>query len=494
MEEFDERAIFARGPVVVFRWRNAPGWPVEYVSPNASEVFGHTAEDFVSGRVPYASLIHEDDAARVAREVTDASSSEASSFVHAPYRIRHREGAISWLHDVTRIVRGADGTPTHFFGYVVDVTSRVAAEEQARELERRLLHAQKLESLGVLAGGIAHDFNNLLTGILGQASLARRVGKVDSITLESLEQIELLARRAAELTRQLLSYSGRGNVLVEPVDLGELVDETVSMLGLAVSRTTTLVVERGSSLPAIDADRAQIQQVVMNLLTNAGEALDGRAGRVTLRLRAEAGEVLLEVEDTGRGLTEEVRQKLFDPFFTTKGAGRGLGLSAVLGIVRAHGGRIDVRSQPDVGSNFSVTFPASPSRPRRRADSLPPAPAQRQGTVLVVDDERAIRRSVRAILEHAGYRVLEAADGQEGLTVFDRHREAIALVLLDLTMPGMSGPETFVAIRERSKVPIVLTSGFSARHDAVIERASAFLQKPYTADDLERTLAAVLAG
>jgi PAS domain S-box-containing protein len=494
MEEFDERAIFARCPVVVFRWQNAPGWPVEYVSPNAPEVFGHSAEDFLSGRVPYASLIHEDDAARVASEVSEASASEAASFVHAPYRIRHRDGTVSWLHDVTRIVRGADGMPTHFFGYVVDVTSRMLAEEQARELERRLLHAQKLESLGVLAGGIAHDFNNLLTGILGQASLARRLGQVDGRTLESLEQIELLARRAAELTRQLLSYSGRGNVLVEPVDLGELVDETVSMLGLAVSRTTTLVVERAASLPAIDADRAQIQQIVMNLLTNAGEALEGRAGRVTLRLRADDDEVRLEVEDTGRGMTEEVRQKLFDPFFTTKGAGRGLGLSAVLGIVRAHGGRIEVRSTPDVGSTVGVTFPASPSRPRRRMDSLPPAPAKRRGTVLVVDDERAIRRSVRAILEHAGHAVLEASDGQEGLTVFDQHRDTIVLVLLDLTMPGMSGPETFVALRERSAVPIVLTSGFSARHDAIIERASAFLQKPYTADDLERTLGAILAG
>jgi PAS domain S-box-containing protein len=494
MEDFDERAIFARGPVVVFRWRNAPGWPVEYVSPNASEVFGVSADDFLSGRVPYAALIHEDDASRVAGEVSDASASEASSFVHAPYRIRHRDGSVAWLHDVTRIVRGADGVPTHFFGYVVDVTSRVLAEEQARELERRLLHAQKLESLGVLAGGIAHDFNNLLTGILGQASLARRVGQLDGQTRESLEQIELLARRAAELTRQLLSYSGRGNVLVEPVDLGELVDETVSMLGLAVSRTTTLVVERSTTLPAIDADRAQIQQVVMNLLTNAGEALEGRVGRVTLRLLAPPDEVLLEVEDTGRGMTDEVRQKLFDPFFTTKGAGRGLGLSAVLGIVRAHGGQIGVRSQPDVGSTITVTFPASRSQPRRRTDSLPPVLARQQGTILVVDDERAIRCSVRAILEHAGYQVLEAADGQEGLTIFERHRDAIALVLLDLTMPGMSGPETFAAIRERGDVPIVLTSGFSARHDAIIERASAFLQKPYTADDLERMLANVLGS
>jgi PAS domain S-box-containing protein len=490
----DERAIFVRGPVVVFRWRNALGWPVEYVSPNAAEVFGHAAEDFLSGRVPYAGLVHEEDAARVAEEVAAASASDATSFVHAPYRIRHRDGSICWLHDVTRVVRGPDGAPTHFLGYVVDVTSRVHAEEQARELERRLLHAQKLESLGVLAGGIAHDFNNLLTGILGYASLSRRAGPSDARYRENLEQIELLARRAADLTQRLLAYSGRGTVRMEPLDLTELVDETVSMLGLAVARTTTLVIERGQGLPAIEADRAQVQQVVMNLLTNAGEALEGRAGRVTLRLEPRGREVVLEIEDTGCGMTDEVKQKLFEPFFTTKGTARGLGLSAVQGIVRSHGGRIEVRSQPNVGSTVSVSFPASEAPARRRTETLRPAPDRRSGTVLVVDDEPTVRRSVRAILARAGFEVLQASDGLEALELFERARDRISLVLLDLTMPGLSGPETLEALRERSQVPVVLTSGFAAGHDAVLAQADAFLPKPYTAETLEQTLDAVLAA
>lgn len=501
----DELAVFAHGPVVVFRWRNAPGWPVELASPNALEVFGHSSEDFVSGRVPYASLIFDEDMVRVAREVAEASASDAESFVHAPYRVRHADGSTRWLHDVTRIERGPDGVPTHFLGYVVDVTLRIEAEEQARELERRLLHAQKLESLGVLAGGVAHDFNNLLTGILGHASLARRqLPDGDERTSESLEQIELLARRAAELTRQLLSYSGRGSFVIEPVDLGEVVEETVAMLGVAVSRTTTLVVERAPNLPRIEADRTQIQQIAMNLLTNAGEALEGRAGKVTLRLfstplpaldvPAATREVILEVEDTGRGMDAGVRERLFDPFFTTKGTGRGLGMSAVLGIVRAHRGRIEVRSVPNAGSIVVVAFPAIDApRPTSRIAPSRPAESARGGTVLVVDDEHGVRTAVAAILRHAGFTVLLARDGTEGLAMFDRHKAEIALVLLDLTMPGLSGPDTFRALRERSTaIPVIITSGFSAQHDASIEDASAFLQKPYTADELERTVIAVL--
>jgi CheY-like chemotaxis protein len=204
-------------------------------------------------------------------------------------------------------------------------------------------------------------------------------------------------------------------------------------------------------------------------------------------------EVILEVEDSGSGMTDEVREKLFDPFFTTKGAGRGLGMSAVLGIVRAHRGRIEVRSSLGDGSVVRVSFPAIEGQARPRTEPDAPEPRPAHATILVVDDEAAVRAAVRAILTHVGFTIVLASDGAEGLALFDRHRDAIDLVLLDLTMPGLSGPETFAALRARdAAVPIVLTSGFSARHEAIIERASAFLQKPYTADELERTLAAVL--
>jgi PAS domain S-box-containing protein len=513
-DEFDERAVFVRGPVVVFRWRNAPGWPVEYVSPNAVEVFGWSAESFVRGEVSYADLIFSEDAERVAREVDEASASAVSSFVHEPYRVRHRGGSVHWLYDFTHVLRGPDGRATHYLGYVIDITDRIEAEAQARELERRLLHAQKLESLGVLAGGVAHDFNNLLTGILGQASLARRqLAGSESPALESIEQIELLARRAAELTRQLLAYSGRGSFVLEPVDLGEVARELVAMLGVALPKNASLTLELAPTLSPVHADRSQMQQIAMNLLTNAGEALGGTPGRVVMRTyveecdearlrevyerpeRAPGRYVVLEVADTGCGMDEGVRRRLFDPFFTTKGAGRGLGMSAVLGIVRAQAGLVHVESEPGRGTTFKVLLPATVAEPAAPAPVFSTASPPRMGVVLVVDDEAGIRTSLAKVLAHLGYGVLLASEGAEALETLERHGAEVVAVLLDLTMPGMSGPETLEALRLRAPaLPVLLTSGYSETETASAPGAAAFLQKPYGIDELERTLAAVISG
>lgn len=515
-EELDERAIFVRGPVVVFKWRNAAGWPVEYVSPNAAEVFGHGAAAFLSGEVPYAELILAEDVERVGREVATASESDTPAFVHEPYRVRHADGRVRWLYDFTHVIRDAGGRATHFLGYVIDITERVEAEEQARELERRLLHAQKLESLGVLAGGVAHDFNNLLTGILGQASLARRrlakdpgLRSIDS----AVEQIELLSRRAAGLTRQLLAYSGRGSFVKEPVDLGEVVRETVSMLGVSVPKNASLDLELAPQLPAIDADRTQMQQIAMNLLTNAGEALGGASGRVVLRTYVEdcsperlaerydaasatpGAYVALQVSDTGVGMDDGVLAKLFDPFFTTKGAGRGLGMSAVQGIVRGHAGVLRVDSEPGKGTTFTLLFPA---RAGARVVPAPPVralPRRSVGTVLVVDDQASIRFTLRTLLTDFGYRVVLAGEGAEALALFAAYRDEIVAVVLDLTMPGMSGTETLEALRARAPaLPVILSSGFNETDLAAAHGATAFLQKPFGADELEQVLATAIRG
>ncbi|GAB4201820.1 MAG: hypothetical protein OHK0013_14330 [Sandaracinaceae bacterium] len=512
MEEVDERAIFVRGPVVVFKWRNAHGWPVEYVSANAFEVFGHTAEAFLRGDVAYAAVIHPDDLDRVAREAMEASESGSSSFAHEPYRIRHRDGSIRWLYDFTRVLRDERGAATHFLGYVIDVTARVEAEAQARELERRLLHAQKLESLGVLAGGVAHDFNNLLTGILGHASLARRqLRESGSPALEAIEQIELLARSAADLTRQLLAYSGRGSFVVRPVDVGEIAREFVTMLGVALPRNAVLELDLAPSLPAVEADRGQMEQVVLNLLTNAGESLEGAAGTVRVRTRVEVlgadrltadpGQperapgryVVLEVSDTGCGMPEEVQRRLYDPFFTTKGAGRGLGMSAVQGIVHGHGGFVRVRSAPGRGTTFEIFLPATSTPTERPPPTMPVVGRPARGTVLVIDDEHSIRSSLDRLLRHLGYRAILAADGAEGLAEFVAHRDEIVAVLLDLTMPAMSGFETLEALRARSStVPILLTSGYGDAATSGAAGATGFLPKPYGIEELERTLASVV--
>ncbi|MBK9033795.1 MAG: PAS domain-containing protein, partial [Myxococcales bacterium] len=363
-DDMDERDIFVQGPVVIFKWRNAAGWPVEYASANAIEVFGHSADDFISGRVSYGAVLHPDDAERVGREVADATATGAATFAHERYRVRHADGTIRWLYDFTRVLRDATGAATHYLGYVIDITARIAAEDEARELERQLQHAQKLESLGLLAGGVAHDFNNLLTGILGQASLARqRLAGVPGGFRDALDQIDALTRRAAALTRQLLAYAGKGRFVIEPTDLTEIVRELEGMLAVVVPKQTALHLDLAPGPAMVMADRAQLQQVVMNLLTNAAESLPEGVGTVTVRTAVERCDrarlascatavggaeltpgtyVTLEVRDTGAGMDAATVERIFDPFFTTKGAGRGLGMSAVLGIVRAHQGCVRV--------------------------------------------------------------------------------------------------------------------------------------------------------
>ncbi|MBK9072931.1 MAG: PAS domain-containing protein [Myxococcales bacterium] len=242
MDGQNTHAVFNKGPVVVFRWRNEAGWPVEYVSDNVREVLGYDAEAFRTQALSYGDIVMPDDAPRVASEVAEASTRGLVSFEHEPYRVRHGDGSARWLHDFTHVIRDAHGQATHFVGYIFDITRRIEAEAEARELERRLLHAQKLESLGLLAGGIAHDFNNVLTGMLGQLGLARRlVPEASAPVLAYLDQLEQLAEHAAGLTNQLLAYSGKGSFVVEPIDLNALLAEMAGMIKVVVSRPEAIV-------------------------------------------------------------------------------------------------------------------------------------------------------------------------------------------------------------------------------------------------------------
>ena len=359
---WDERELFERGPVVVFRWKNQDGWPVANVSPNAAEVFGYTPEQFLNGEVVYSTLIHPDDVERVGREVAEGSA--LRSFIHEPYRIRRIDGGIRWLHDVTHVIRPeAGGDPTHFLGYVVDITEQIEAEAQRHALELKLLQTQKLESMGIFATGVAHDFNNFLAGILGEAELAQLCLKDQPAeAARGLQNIITLAIRAAELTQQLLTYSGKRQHPSQPVRLDQIVEEVTRMLSSLISKSATLELQL-DEVATIQADRTQMVQVVMNLLTNASEALQSQPGHIRVGVtnttfRGGPG-VRLSVSDTGCGMTEGVRERLFDPFFTTKDTGRGLGMSAVQGIVRAHSGQIIVESIEGEGTRFIITFPAS---------------------------------------------------------------------------------------------------------------------------------------
>jgi DNA-binding response OmpR family regulator/C4-dicarboxylate-specific signal transduction histidine kinase len=381
--------------------------------------------------------------------------------------------------------------------------SNAQALADLRQSEEQMRSAQKLESLGILAGGIAHDFNNLLVGVLGNASLALTELPEDSPARPFVKDVETSAQRAAELTRQMLAYSGRGKIVVESLRLSQVVHEMTQLLGRVISKRARLSLHLREDLPPIVADATQVRQVVMNLITNASDALLGEPGLVTVRtgtIHADArmlagtymneelpaGDyVYLEVTDSGVGMDAATRAHIFEPFFTTKFTGRGLGLAAVLGIVRSHKGAIDVTSEPGCGTTFRVLFPASASiADVPVARNLTPANWKGSGVALVVDDEEAVRGVARHLLERSGFSIVEAATGEEALAICAAQRNALRIVLLDLTMPGMSGEATLAELRRRwPSLPVIVSSGFM-RDDSCGIDGVPFLPKPYRPAEL----------
>jgi len=377
-----------------------------------------------------------------------------------------------------------------------------------RNLEQQMLHSQKLESLGVLAGGIAHDFNNLLTGILGNADLAKSEMSPLAPARASLEGIETAARRAADLCRQLLAYSGRGRFLIEPLNLQELVQEMGHLLLVSISKKVVLKYHFASEVPLVEADATQLRQVVMNLVVNASEAVGERSGVISVTVglshcesdylegclgadRMTPGDyVYLEIADTGRGMDKPTMDRIFDPFFSTKFTGRGLGLAAVLGIMRGHHGAIKVYSELDRGTTFKLLFPVSDGpnahKPKPNQDSANGYRAS--GKILLADDEETIRSLGRRMLQRAGFEVVVAADGREAIDKFTREKDSIDLVILDLTMPHADGEACYREMRRQQPgVMVILSSGYNEQ-DIVNRFAgkglAGFVQKPYTTDDL----------
>ena len=390
-----------------------------------------------------------------------------------------------------------------------DITDRKESEQQRLDMERQLQHAQKLESLGVLAGGIAHDFNNLLVGILGYADLGLAEVSELSPARRSLGEIRKAAVRASELTNQMLAYSGKGRFVVRPIDLNELVREMTHLLEVSISKKTVLRYDLAEELPAVEVDATQMRQVVMNLITNASDAIGDRSGGIILSTGVmevdrkyidttylsedlpEGYYAYLEVSDSGCGMDAETRQRIFEPFFTTKFAGRGLGLAAVLGIIRGHRGAVKVYSEPGKGTTFRVLLPCSEKSIESLAPEGPSAAEEgwkADGVVLVVDDEESVRSVAKMMIERRGFVVLTAADGQAALDVFRQRPDEIALVILDMTMPRMNGEETFRELRRiRPGVRVLLTSGYNEQ-DATNRFAgkglAGFIQKPFQMDKL----------
>ena len=504
-EERYVRAATA-GKVGVWEWDLSTN--AMYVDSNLKELLGFRDDEIRNHLDDWGARVHPDDVEKVMKAADVHLNGEADLY-EVEHRMVHKDGSIRWFLARGSALRDADGSALRLVGTDVDITEQKLAEEERRHLEAEAVaqRAHRLESLGMLASGIAHDFNNLLTSVLGHAGMALaklRAGDHDPVR-GMVEKIEEAAMAASELTHQLLTYTGKGQVATRPTDLNRVIEETTSLVGVSISQKVVLRCDLAKSLPSVEADDAQLRRVVMNLVINASEAMDGDTGTIWIRTgvandpsledfsekpTSEGPFVFLDVRDSGKGISDDTRARIFDPFFTTKFTGRGLGLAAVAGIVRAHRGGIRLDSEFGRGTTIRVVFPIA-------ADEVPasgpPALAmsrrsQMRGLLLLVDDEASVRDVVRQMLEDVGLDVMTAAGGREAVNAFTTHQDEIQAVVLDLTMPDLNGEATLDQIR-RIKVatPVVFMSGYNDgadRWNDALNQHVAFVQKPFQQHEL----------
>jgi PAS domain S-box-containing protein len=477
-------------------WTARPDGHPDYHNRRWYEYTGLTEAES-TGREAWRAVLHQEDV-ETWRERWAHSTATGEVFeLECRFR-RDGDGAYRWHLCRAVPLLDSNGRASKWFGTCTDIDDQKRSSEAMRE-------AQKLESIGLLAGGVAHDFNNLLTGILGNTSLVLDELPPTSRLRPLLENVMLASERAADLTRQLLAYSGKGRFFVQPADVTTLVREISSLIQSSIPKKVQLTLDLCEDLPLVEMDSAQIQQLLMNLVINGAEAIgEERSGSVRVRTMLRDVDqqyiannhfahhavlpgryVAIQVQDDGCGMEETVQKHIFEPFFTTKFTGRGLGLAAALGIVRGHKGGIRIETQPGKGTMFEVLLPAGAQNRRESKGEELRRELRGAGSVLVVDDEELVRSLATAALTHFGYRVLEAVNGQDAVDVFRRHADEISLVLLDMMMPVMGGEEALEQIRAiRPGVPVIGSSGYSesvAKERFGGQGLASFLQKPYSA-------------
>ena len=495
-----------------------PNGTISFANKRLTEMFGMTHEELIG--TSYSSHLHESEKTVGDDRMHRLIRGEIPSVSTERHYLR-KNGTDFWGYLSCKRLEASDGSLIGLVGIIADITERKQAEAERLELERRLLHAQKLESLGVLAGGIAHDFNNLLMAILGNLDMSLMKLSPLSAARPGIEAALNASKRAAELTSQMLAYSGKGLFIVKDVDVNELVAENAHLLKASLSKTVTLSLQLCRDSPLVKADASQLQQVIMNLIINASEAIGDRPGVITLAtsvqecdaacLRSSCLEdkpapgrfAVLEVADTGCGMERETVERLFDPFFSTKFTGRGLGMSAVLGIVKGHNGAIMVESEKGKGTTMRVLLPLAEASqtgqfqaPEAKGPGEEPHAARLSGTVLVVDDEEVVRAVCAAMLEDLGCQVITAVDGEDAMRILRDSTEKIDLVLMDLTMPRMDGGTAArEMIRIKPDTMIVLSSGYND-HALSLRFAgqgfAGFIQKPFNMQALWALLSRVL--
>ncbi|MBU2502172.1 PAS domain-containing protein [bacterium] len=456
--------------------------------------------------------LHPDDL-KVSREALDDHLQGSTEFYECQLRFRHKGGSWIWILARGKVFeRDEVGNPVRMLGTHMDITHLKQVELRNQEFDRQFLQTQKLESLGVLAGGIAHDFNNILTVIQGHADLASTLIPEHSPGRNSLRQITSAVRQAGDLCAQMLAYSGRGNFLIEPIDLNALLGDIQQLLRTSISKKTQLEFDLQGPVGRFRGDATQVRQVILNLVLNASEAMEETGGRIVVGagtrefsrseldtdFHAETLEpgvfTFLRVVDEGPGMDEQTRERAFEPFFTTRFTGRGLGLSAVLGIVRSHRGALRLETEPGRGAAFTLIFPVLNEEKTEAEDlSLPVSGSVNSPmTLLLVEDESMVLDLAAGMLERLGVSTIPAADGRRAMAAYREHRDRIDGVLLDLTMPVMDGEETFMELRRLDpRLPIVICSGYSEKE---VERRffgkglTGFLSKPYSLASLRDVL------
>ena len=480
-----------------------------YYSPQWKAMLGFREEEIGDSLDEWRTRLHPDDKERCFENLQRHIKGETDIYVNE-HRLLCKDGTYKWVLDRGKVVmRRADGTPLRVIGTHADLTDRKQAEEEKVELERRLARSQKLESIGTLAGGIAHDFNNLLTAIQGNVSLIMMDFDPSHHHYERLRHVEEHVASGADLTRQLLGFSRGGRYDVKPLSMNEIVKKSSALFGR--TRKEISIHEKYATDPCIaEVDRAQMEQVLMNLFVNAWHAMPGggdlfiETEKIALdEVRATAGGreagwyVKVNVTDTGVGMDEKTRERVFDPFFTTKGMGRGsgLGLATVYGIIKGHKGIINVYSEPGRGTTFTLYIPASEeeqTEERKEAGGV----VGGAEIILLVDDEKIVLDVSRDMLESLGYRVYAVGSGQEAVDIYRERNQEIALVILDMIMPGMSGSGAFDQLRGiNPQAKVLLASGYSINGQAqeIIDRGcNGFIQKPFQLGQLSRSVREVL--
>jgi PAS domain S-box-containing protein len=476
---------------------------IEYLNPRLSEVTGYSSAELSGQQLRMLSAPPGDSFAAAWNAAAGGS----------PWRgeiiSRKKDGELFHAELSLSPLQVEEGNRTRFVAVLHDISESKRAAEERRRMEEQMLHAQKLESLGVLAGGIAHDFNNILMSIIGNADLALMRINRESPAVENLRQIEMASARAADLAKQMLAYSGKGKFVVENLDLNILLEEMLHMLEVSISKKAVLRLNLSSPLPTVEVDATQLRQIVMNLVINASEAIGDKSGVIAITtgcmdcdknylknvwLSENIGEgmyVFLEVADTGCGMSKETLARLFDPFFTTKFSGRGLGMAAVLGIVKGHRGAIRVYSESGRGSTLKILLPASGRPVEMFSHDGSLDDWQGSGTVLLVDDEETVRGIGSEMLRALGFTPVTAGDGREALEVF-RQRPEISFVIMDLTMPHLDGEQCFRELRQIApQVKVIMTSGYN-EHEVTQKFTgkglSGFMQKPYNITELKKMI------